>query len=78
LRHAGLQVAKSIDGRAELAVWFHLVAVDCSGAKAALVEAALARRAALQGALQADWVTQNQQLVDRWVGWAAPSRTRHA
>lgn len=67
------QAASAISGRAQLPVWFSWMAVDCSSATAALAEAALAKRAVLQAAVQAEWMARNQELISRWVlvVWAA-------
>jgi hypothetical protein len=60
-----LQVAKSVDDKSEQMIWFSLVVVDVSQAKAAIMQAALATRAALQVALQLQWHETNQQVVAR-------------
>ena len=61
------QVAKSVDMKSELMVWFRLIVVDVSEAKSSVMAAALAARAALQEWVEGCWHDANQAIVARWV-----------
>lgn len=62
---ADLQMAKNIDNKSELQVWFKLMVVDCTHAKSALMERALSARHALQTWVQEEWHASNQAAIDR-------------
>jgi hypothetical protein len=61
------KVAKSVDLKSELVVCFRMLVVDVGAAKASIVAAALAARAALQEWVEGRWHAENLAIVARWV-----------